>query len=158
MNKPNNGKSFKSIGLYLLLGIILISILTSFLEPQQDSNVKKLSYSEFLSHLEHNRIRRVIITNDTLMGIFEDGNKFVTYIPNDPDLIKILKQKEVDIEVKPPAEPSWWLRFLTSLFPTLLFIAFWIIWFQQMQGGGGKVMSFAKSKAKLVSGEKKKVT
>ncbi len=158
MNKFNNSKGFRGIGLYLLLGIILISILSSFLEPQQKSNIIRLSYSEFLSNLEHNRIKKVIITQDTIIGIFEDGNKFTTYIPNDPELIKLLKQKEVDIEVKPPSEPSWWLRFLTSIFPTLLFIGFWIIWFQQMQGGGGKVMSFAKSKAKLVSGDKKKVT
>ncbi len=158
MNKFNNSKGFRGIGLYLLLGIILISILSSFLEPQQKSNIIRLSYSEFLSNLEHNRIKKVIITQDTIIGIFEDGNKFTTYIPNDPELIKLLKQKEVDIEVKPPSEPPWWLRFLTSIFPTLLFIGFWIIWFQQMQGGGGKVMSFAKSKAKLVSGDKKKVT
>ncbi len=158
MNKFNNSKGFRGIGLYLLLGIILISILSSFLEPQQKSNIIRLSYSEFLSNLEHNRIKKVIITQDTIIGLFEDGNKFTTYIPNDPELIKLLKQKEVDIEVKPPSEPPWWLRFLTSIFPTLLFIGFWIIWFQQMQGGGGKVMSFAKSKAKLVSGDKKKVT
>ena len=154
-----NNKNFKGIGLYLLLGIILISILTSFLEsPQDKSGVIKLSYSEFLSNLEHNRVKKVIITQDTILGFFEDGNKFTTYIPNDPDLMKLLKQKEVDIEVRPPVESPWWLRFLTSIFPTLLFIGFWIIWFQQMQGGGGKVMSFAKSKAKLVSGDKKKVT
>ncbi len=157
MNKFNN-KGFKGIGLYLLLGIILISILSSFLEPRENTNILKLTYSQFLSNLEHNRVKKVIITDNTIIGTFEDGNKFTTYIPNDPDLMKLLKQKEVNIEVRPPVESPWWLRFLTSIFPTLLFIGFWIIWFQQMQGGGGKVMSFAKSKAKLVTGDKKKVT
>ena len=152
----NNNKMLRNIGLYLLLGIILISLLSSFLEPQDNS--LKLNYSQFLSMLNNNKIKKVVIINDAIIGQFENGNKFTTYVPNDPDLLKILKEKQVEIDVKPPAEPSWWIKFLTSIFPTLLFIGFWIIWFQQMQGGGGKVMSFAKSKAKLVNDDKKKVT
>ena len=73
-------------------------------------------------------------------------------------MIEILRNQNVNIDAKPPTEPSWWSRILGSLLPTALLIIVWIFLLQQFQGGGSKVTSFSKSHARMVDSEKVKVT
>ncbi|GAG64158.1 unnamed protein product, partial [marine sediment metagenome] len=84
--------------------------------------------------------------------------EFSTYSPDDPEMINILRSKNIIIEAKPPVKVSWWMQLLSSLLPMLLIIGIWLFMIQQMQGGGNKVMSFGKSKAKLIGKETPKVT
>ncbi len=78
--------------------------------------------------------------------------------PNDPDLIEILRKHKVDIEVKPPEKTPWYVNALASWLPFLLLIAVWIFFMRQMQMGGGKALSFGKSRARVVEDKGKKVT
>jgi cell division protease FtsH len=87
-----------------------------------------------------------------------DGRRFKVFTPKDSDLIMILKQKEVSIQAKPPDEGSWYMSLLISGLPMLLLIGVWIYFMRQMQSGGGKAMSFGKSRARLQSDQSKKVT
>jgi cell division protease FtsH len=87
-----------------------------------------------------------------------DGTEFFTYSPDDPEMINTLRSKNIIIEAKPPVKVSWWMQLLSSLLPMLLIIGIWLFMIQQMQGGGNKVMSFGKSKAKLLGKETPKVT
>jgi cell division protease FtsH len=73
-------------------------------------------------------------------------------------MINTLRSKNIIIEAKPPVKVSWWVQLLSSLLPMLLIIGIWLFMIQQMQGGGNKVMSFGKSKAKLLGKETPKVT
>ncbi len=93
-----------------------------------------------------------------ILGHLKDGTNFTTYAPEDPQLIEILRNQNVNIDAKPPTEPSWWSRILGSLLPTALLIIVWIFLLQQFQGGGSKVTSFSKSHARMVDSEKVKVT
>lgn len=155
---PNNFKNrnFKNAGLYLLILIVVISVLSSFFEP--GSTVEELTYSQFLTEVESNNVSSISISGDTVTGELNNNQKFSTYLPDDPELMSILRSKNINIEAKPPVELSWWMRILSSLLPMALIIGIWIFMMRQMQGGGNKVMSFGKSQAKLLGKETPKVT
>ncbi|MHC2995092.1 MAG: ATP-dependent zinc metalloprotease FtsH [Candidatus Atribacteria bacterium] len=158
LNKKNfrGNKSYKNIGLYLLVLIITVSIISSFFEPKP--TLQELTYSQFLREIEANNVSKVTIVDNSITGNLMDGTKFSTYSPNDPEMINILRSKNIIIEAKPPVEVSWWVRLLSSVLPMLLIIGVWLFMLQQMQGGGNKVMSFGKSRAKLLGKETPKVT
>ena len=150
-------KNYRNIGLYLLMLIITVSIISSFFEPKSTTQ-QELTYSEFLKEVEINNVSKVTIVDNTITGMLMDGTEFSTYSPDDPEMINTLRTKNIVIEAKPPVKVSWWMQLLSSLLPMLLIIGIWLFMIQQMQGGGNKVMSFGKSKAKLLGKETPKVT
>lgn len=156
MNSYPGGKFYRNLGFYLLFLIIIISLATSLMQRETPPQI--FTYSQFLDAVQRGLVDGVIIADRNIAGEMKDGSRFTTYAPDDPDLIRILREKNVEIEVKPPAEPSWWARILSSLFPTILLIVVWVFLLQQLQGGGSKVTSFVKSRAKMVDPEKVKVT
>ncbi len=155
---PKNlkNKNFRNAGLYLLILIVAISILSSLFEPT--SSIKEFSYSQFLNEVEKDNVNSVTISGNTITGVLNDNQKFTTYLPDDPELITILRSKNINVEAKPPVELSWWMRILSSLLPMVLIIGIWIFMMRQMQGGGNKVMSFGKSQAKMLGKENPRVT
>ena len=150
-------KNYRNIGLYLLMLIITVSIISSFFEPKSVTQ-QELTYSEFLKEVETNNVSKVTIVDNSITGILMDGTEFSTYSPDDPEMINTLRSKNITIEAKPPVKVSWWMQLLSSLLPMLLIIGIWLFMIQQMQGGGNKVMSFGKSKAKLLGKETPKTT
>ena len=93
-----------------------------------------------------------------LRGELKDGTRFLTYAVDVSGLAEQAAKKGAVVTVEAPQKTSWWVTMLSSLFPTLLLIGVWIFFLYNMQGGGGKVMSFAKSKAKLFLDNRPKVT
>ncbi|MBW2100691.1 MAG: ATP-dependent zinc metalloprotease FtsH, partial [Deltaproteobacteria bacterium] len=87
-----------------------------------------------------------------------NGGHFKVFAPEDSDLIRILREKGVSIKAKPPAESPWFMSVLISWFPMIVLIGVWIFFMRQMQGGGGKALSFGKSRARLLSDQDKKIT
>jgi len=79
-------------------------------------------------------------------------------VPQDPDLIKLLRAHNVEIYVKPPEKTPWYINLLGSWLPFILLIAIWIFFMRQMQLGGGKALSFGKSRARLITDQGKKIT
>jgi len=148
----------KNIGLYLLILVVSVSAINYF-SLLQESKIKEIKYSEFISLVEKNQIEEVtVVGENSINGVLKDGTTFKTYAPNDPQLINKLLARNVAVDSQPPPEPPWWSPFLSSILPTLLLIGVMIFIMQQMQGGGNRVMSFGKSRAKLHSEEKTKVT
>lgn len=154
--KKINDRNFKNAGLYLLILIVAISVLSSLFEP--GSSLKEYSYSQFLAEVEKNNVKSITISGNTINGLLNEDQKFSTYLPDDPELMSILRSKNIIIEAKPPVELSWWMRVLSSLLPMVLIIGIWIFMMRQMQGGGNKVMSFGKSQAKMLGRENPQVT
>ncbi|MGI6750214.1 MAG: ATP-dependent zinc metalloprotease FtsH, partial [Atribacter sp.] len=144
------------MGFYLLFLIIVVSLVTSFM--QQEIPPQAFTYTEFIDLVKGNEVESVTIMDKNILGHLKDGTNFTTYAPEDPQLIEILRNQNVNIDAKPPTEPSWWSRILGSLLPTALLIIVWIFLLQQFQGGGSKVTSFSKSHARMVDSEKVKVT
>jgi len=118
----------------------------------------QLSYSEFLTMVEQGEVSRVTIQGDKISGTSNQGRFFRTFAPKDLELIKILRNKEIEISAKPDDASPWYMTILVSWFPMLLLIGVWIFFMRQMQAGGGKALSFGKSRARLATNEKDKVT
>jgi cell division protease FtsH len=117
-----------------------------------------LSYTEFLNMVERGDVVQVTIQGDKVSGITNQGRAFRTFAPKDLELIKILRDRNIEITAKPEESSPWYMTVLVSWFPMILLIAVWIFFMRQMQVGGGKALSFGKSRARLVSDERNKVT
>ena len=125
---------------------------------QQQLTDANVSYSDFLTMVETERVANVVIQGQQLIVTGTDQKRFKVYAPQDLDLIKILRQKGVAIQAKPPTETPWYMSVLVSWFPMLILIGVWVFFMRQMQSGGGKALSFGKSKARLMSDTLGKVT
>ena len=123
---------------------------------QTKSSSVSVSYTDFLNMVESGSITQVTIQGDRISGMSARG-PFKTFVPKDPDLIKLLRVKGVKISAKPAEDSSLFQVFL-SWFPMLLLIGVWIFFMRRMQGGGGNPLSLGKSKAKLMSDAQAKVT
>jgi cell division protease FtsH len=118
----------------------------------------EISYTEFMAQVEKGKIVGVVIQGQEISGTQIDGARFKTFAPEDADLIRILRGRGVTIKAKPPSESPWYMNILVSWFPMILLIGVWIFFMRQMQAGGGKALSFGKSKARLLSEQSAKVT
>jgi len=133
---------------------MVIMLFQVFKQPERGS--AGLSYSEFLTMVERGNVVQVTIQGENISGLSNQG-PFKTYAPKDPELIKLLRSKEVRITAK-PEEDSNWFQVLLSWVPMLLLIGVWIFFMRQMQVGGGKALSFGKSRARLMTDSQEKVT
>jgi len=148
---------YKNLALWLVISLMMILLFNLFNHRQPSANV--IAYSELLASIEAGEISAVVIKGNEITGDRVDGGKFRTYSPNDPSLIKQLRDKNVKISAKPPDESPWYMTILISWFPMILLIGVWIFFMRQMQGGGGKgPLSFGKSRARLQTGQYNKVT
>ncbi|MBC8015642.1 MAG: ATP-dependent metallopeptidase FtsH/Yme1/Tma family protein [Sporomusaceae bacterium] len=149
-------KFFRNVSFYLLIIIIAISIIDYY--SSRTTNKQDISYTQFLNHIEEQKVQSVTVVDNNIRGKLIDGTEFTTITPNDPALINTLRDKKVDIRAEQPPQPPWWTTIFSSILPMLLLIGVWFFIMQQTQGGGNKVMSFGKSRAKLHTDDKVKVT
>ncbi len=146
----------KNLTLWLIISLMMILLFQIFKKDTQRS--EQLSYTEFLHMVEHGEVSKVTIQGDRISGISDQGLNFKTFAPKDLELIKILRGKGIEITAKPEESSPWYMSVLISWFPMILLIAIWIFFMRQMQVGGGKALSFGKSRARLMTDEKNKVT
>lgn len=149
-------KFFRNVSFYLLIIIIAISIIDYY--SSKTTNKQEISYTHFLQQVQEKKVEKVTIVDNTIRGKLKDGTEFTTVVPNDPSLIGTLRDEGVDIKAEQPPQPPWWTTIFSSILPMLLLIGVWFFIMQQTQGGGNRVMSFGKSRAKLHSEEKIKVS
>jgi len=148
---------YKNLSLWLVIGLLLVMLFNLFNQPQ--SREQHIPFSDFLNHLDQGRVTDVTVQGRTLTGVFTDGGGFSTYTPEDPDLMRLVREKKVNITARPPEETPILLTILISWFPMLLLIGVWVFFMRQMQGGGGRgPMSFGKSRARMLSEKQGKVT
>ncbi|MCF8720720.1 ATP-dependent zinc metalloprotease FtsH [Nitrospina gracilis] len=148
---------YKNLALWLVIGIILIALFNIFNQPITPQS--EIVFSEFMNKVESGEVAEVVMQGDHITGKYTDGQTFQTYAPSkDPDLIKSLRDKDVRMVVKPPEQTSWYMNVLISWFPMILLLGIWIFFMRQMQSGGGKALSFGKSKARLMNEGKTKTT
>jgi cell division protease FtsH len=120
---------------------------------------KPINFSEFLTSVDQGNVNEVTIDAQQLRGKFKDNTGFTTTAPvNYPDMIKALRDKGVNINVRDVTNGSWPLQLLGTWAPLILLAALWFFMIRQMQTGGNKALSFGKSRARLLSMQQKKVT
>ena len=147
---------YKNLALWITL-VLLIMVLWSAVKNQTES-LEPPSYSDFLSWVQEGRVETVSIQGQQIAYRIIDGSSYKTFIPDDPDLIRTLRENNVRILVKPQEDSKWYMTLLVSWFPMILLIAVWIFFMRQMQAGGGKALSFGKSRARLLTESQQKVT
>jgi len=146
----------KNIALWLVISLIFVMLYHLFTQPKESH--ESIIYSDFIAAVENGQVLEVSVQGDNITGKFLNGKSFKTYAPKDSGVVPLLKQKGVRIAAKPADESPWYLNVLVSWFPMILLIAIWIFFMRQMQAGGGKAMSFGKSRARLLTESSKKVT
>ena len=151
--------NFRNLVMWAIIVFLTIGLYNMFNNPQNVQQKNDISFSEFLKEVDNGRVAQVNIEGNNISGVLSDGKNFKTYAPNDPNLVEKLSNKGVGITATPTEDkmPSL-LGVLLSWFPMLLLIGVWIFFMRQMQGGRGGAMGFGRSKAKLMSDSKKKVT
>jgi cell division protease FtsH len=149
-------QSSKHIALWLVLALIFLVIFSVF--NKQHGREPEVVFSEFMTAVERGDVQRVTIQGHNIQGEYKNGERFRTFAPNDPELVKSLREKKVKIAAKPEEDSPWYMVFLLNWFPMLLLIGVWIFFMRQMQVGGGKAMSFGKSRAKLLTENQHRVT
>ena len=152
--------NLKNVALWLFIAFIAFGLFNLFGGPGSDSSRSiELTYSQFLDEVDAGSITDVVIKGKNITGKYSDGRSFKTYEPNDPTLVDRLNERGVNISAVPLDDgyPSL-LGILISWFPMLLLIGVWIFFMRQMQGGKGGAMGFGRSKAKLLTENKNKVT
>ncbi|MEE2821587.1 MAG: ATP-dependent zinc metalloprotease FtsH [Acidobacteriota bacterium] len=149
--------------------IVAVAVLWNFLNTVRSENVEEVNYSEFTSMVKDNKIRSypsdpVILTNNEVEGKYIDANdreqRFRAVIPkgSEETIANTLNEKEIIVKVSDDDGGSIFYMLLTSWFPIILFVGFWIFLMRQMQSGGNKALSFGKSRAKLSTNQQEKVT
>jgi cell division protease FtsH len=150
---------YKNLSLWLVISLMMILLFNMFNKPRPTAD--KISFSDFIAQVEAGKITAVTIQGNDVFGKYEgkDGKDFHSYKPNsDADLTKMLLEKKVTIQAKPDEEKFSWFSIFISWFPLILLVGVWIFFMRQMQVGGGKAMSFGKSRAKLLTENQVKIT
>ena len=152
------GNLTKNLILWVVIAMVLMAIFKNF-TPTEDSARKELDYSAFLTEVKNGRVNKVVIDGRTITGTDTSGGLFVTYSPDDPKLVDDLVSAGVTIVAKQEESPSLLMQLFISWFPLLLLIGLWIFFMRQMQGGGGRgALSFGKSRARMLTEDKNRVT
>ncbi|MGE4298637.1 MAG: ATP-dependent zinc metalloprotease FtsH [Desulfovibrionaceae bacterium] len=146
----------KNLMLWAVISLVMVVLFNMFSQPQ--SNQAKTSYTDFLNNVQHGEVVEVRIQGRKIIGTTLDGQRFTTYAPDDPNLVTTLMENKIKVQAEPEEDAPWWMTLFVSWFPMILLIGVWIFFMRQMQGGGGKAMSFGRSKARLISQESGKVT
>ena len=151
----------KNLFIWILIIGFMILAFNVFSSSNRESAVKT-PINTILELAEEGKLKEVKIKDNTLVGITTEGQKVETGLPPGTDIVGKLMEKGVRVEVAVQEHGGWWLTFLISWLPILLFIGIWIYMMRQVSGGGGGgargAFSFGKSRAKVYIDEKPKVT
>jgi cell division protease FtsH len=159
VSKDNN-KKWRNAGLYVLLAIVVVALGTAFLDKQPQSR-QTWAYSKLIDEVEAGKVENIKISADRTKAVVTDseGNPILVNLPNDPQLIDILSQNNVDIAVRPQNDEGVLFKALSSLFfPLLLLVGLFFLLRRAQSGPGSQAMNFGKSKARVQMEPKTQVT
>ncbi len=147
-----NQQFYKNLALWVVILVVMLLLFTTL--KQNDAAPPNVAFSEFMDSVATGQVESVTIEEGHISGKYADGRKFTSYAPPAAitnEFLADFKQRGIRTELKPRDEGSFWRQILIMWFPLVLFIGLWIFFIRQMQSGGGKAMSFGKSKARLLT-------
>jgi len=149
----------KNIAVWVVISLVLIAIFNVFQGSSSREQGNVIAYSDFLARVNAGEVREVDIQGDKISGASSNGTPFFSYVPKEEELATKLSEKGIKVSSVPlESGMPGILSVLISWFPMLLFIGVWIFFMKQMQGGSKGAMGFGKSKAKLMTEHKDKIT
>ncbi len=153
---------FRSALFPLIVIVLLVYLASQTLLPRSEEKTK-ITYSQLIGHVQTNpeKVDDVVFNpkGRSIEAVY-GGEKIKVNYPSDQSQIEfqnLLQEKGVEFDSKGTGQSGWW-SILTYLLPFVLFFGFWIFLMDQMQGGGSKVMSFGKSRAKRMAPDSPKIT
>jgi cell division protease FtsH len=147
----------KNLLFWVVVGLFMILLFNLFSVPTHAPE-EEVIFSDFMAKLDKGDIEKVIIKSSHISAVLKDKTRIRTYSVEYPELVKVLRERGVQIEAKPPDESPWYITFLVTWGPFVLFLGLWFFLMRQMQIGGNKALSFGKSRARMLTEERKKVT
>ncbi len=156
MKDKNSNKKWKNIGLYALLGIVVITLGTALIDNQPQPQ-EQWRYSQLIEAIESKQgVSRVTLSSDrtyaeaTIPGGTNGNKKVRVNLPNDPDFIKTITDNGIELDVAPRRNDGAFLQTLTSFFlPVLLLVGLFFLLRRAQSGPGSQAMNFGKSKARV---------
>lgn len=152
-------KFLRQISLYLLITIILVMVIQGMY--QSVDPVQQLTYSQLNALIRNNQVRTAVLIGDqSIQGTLRDGTKFESMVPvgKMAEVSDLLIEQNVDIEAQAPQGTSWWVALLPNIITLIIFVGIWLFILNQMQGSNNRAMSFGKSRARLHTEDKTRVT
>ncbi|SHF09418.1 membrane protease FtsH catalytic subunit [Thermoanaerobacter uzonensis DSM 18761] len=157
----NNNKIIRSMVLYLLIFIAIYAMVQLY--SQSAEPITDIDYGQLIKYIDANQVKSITLVGNDVKGVLKNGTEFKSRVPDVTNFMSFVNpyilQGKLDFKSEPQVGPPWWVQMLPSLFLIVIFIIFWYIFMQQAQGGGGsKVMSFGKSRARMITDKDKRVT
>ena len=146
----------KNLILWVVVAVVMMTAYQSF---NSASNGNVTDYTTFITDIENGQVRQAKFEDNEILVTKADGSRYTTVIPlEDKNLLNDLLNKKVKVEGTPQERRGLLSQILIAWFPMLLLIGVWVFFMRQMQGGGGKAMSFGKSRARMMTQEQIKTT
>ena len=158
-------QSHKTILIWVVLVLMFVSVWQLVRGPSRETE-EKITFGAFMQQVQAHpeQIKKVVAKGDHWQGEYLDGRKFRTLGPASAEVLAKLDKAgpegkaSVNYEIEEKEESGFWTFFVTSWLPILALLLMFFFFIRQMQAGGGKAMSFGKSKAKLLGEHQNKVT
>jgi cell division protease FtsH len=154
-NKNNNKKNF----LIWLAIFVVVMMFSNIFGDDTSMGANKISFSQFIAKVDGGEVEKVDIKGKDLIGTLKSGGEFYTFLPEYPNLVERLQEKNVEVNAKPLVSRSE--KIIGGILGWLPFIIMIVLWFgfmRNMGSSGNKAFSFGKSKAKLLQESKGKIT
>ena len=147
----------KNLVLWVVVAVVMMTAYQSF---NSNGVSDSTDYTTFVYDVSNSQVKEARFDANEITVTKNDGSKYMTVMPplEDKKLLDDLLNKKVKIEGTPFEKRSLLSQILISWFPMLFLVGVWIFFMRQMQGGGGKAMSFGKSRAKMLTQDQIKVT
>ncbi|EIJ68330.1 ATP-dependent zinc metalloprotease FtsH [Pasteurella bettyae] len=146
----------KNIILWVVIAVVMMTAYQGF---SSSANGNATDYTTFVTDVGNNQVAQARFEDSEIIVTKTDGTKYSTVMPlYDDKILNDLLNKKVKVEGTMPEKRGLLSQILISWFPMLFLIGVWIFFMRQMQGGGGKAMSFGKSRAKMLTKEQIKTT
>jgi cell division protease FtsH len=146
----------QTILFWMLLGLSMVFLLNLWNMPTRASLEEEVIFSDFMAKFDRGDVEKVIIKGNNISGVLKDNTRLRTYSADYPDLVNVLRTKGVQIEVKPSDGSPWYMQFLMSWGPFVLFLGLWFFFMRRMQVGN-QALSLVKNKARMQTDDRKKV-
>ncbi|HET7753619.1 MAG TPA: ATP-dependent zinc metalloprotease FtsH [Anaeromyxobacteraceae bacterium] len=152
-------QSYKTVLLWVVLILMFVAFYQFFAQHGRESH--RLDFSEFIARVDSGAVREVTVKDNlNYAGKLKDGTEFETTGPVDPmaTIFDRLNKAGVTVRYDKPEQGSFWVTVLVQYLPLVFLFLLFFFFMRQLQSGGGKAMSFGKSKAKLMTEHHNKVT
>ncbi|HHF4836569.1 TPA: ATP-dependent zinc metalloprotease FtsH [Haemophilus influenzae] len=147
----------KNLVLWVVVAVIMMTAYQSFNSSSVENST---DYTTFVYDVSNGQVTAARFDANEITVTKTDGSKYSTVMPplEDKKLLDDLLSKKVKVEGTPFEKRGFLSQILISWFPMLFLVGVWVFFMRQMQGGGGKAMSFGKSRAKMLNQDQIKVT